>query len=43
MAKNVNEDPATRGGKKIEGTVQEDEHFIVIENGIDEDALKIVE
>ena len=29
VAKNVNEDPATRGGKKIEGTVQEDEHFIV--------------
>ena len=23
VAKNVNEDPATRGGKKIEGTVQE--------------------
>lgn len=29
MAKNVNDDPVTRGGKKIEGTVQEDEHFIV--------------
>jgi hypothetical protein len=25
----VNDDPATRGGKQIEGTVQEDEHFIV--------------
>ena len=25
----VNDDPATRGGKEIEGTVQEDEHFIV--------------
>ena len=25
----VNVDPATRGGKEIEGTVQEDEHFIV--------------
>merc|ERR1719263_37057 len=29
VAKNVNEDPATRDGKKIEGTLQEDEHFIV--------------